>query len=128
MEGPAGAQLHMSVPEDLRGRLVATFEAMLPEYAARVEWSAVRLRAERERALRTLIKAAVRGSRWHRDRLGGIDTARMTEADLEAVPVMTRGDLMEHFDEIVTDRRLSRQLCGRHLERVRGDAYLLDEY
>ena len=120
--------MHVSAPEDLRGRLVATFEAMLPEYVARVEWSVARLRAERSRALRGLMTAAVRGSRWHRERLGGIDIARITEADLEAVPVMTRADLMEHFDEIVTDRRLSRQQCERHLEGVHGDGYLLGEY
>lgn len=118
----------MSAPEVLRGRLVATFEAMLPEYVARVEWPAARLRAERVRALRGLMVAAVRGSRWHRDRLARVDIARMTEADLEAVPVMTRADLIAHFDDIVTDQRLSRQVCERHLEGVQGDAYLLGEY
>ena len=118
----------LGTDESLRERLIATFEGMLPEYLARIEWSAARLQEERSRALRALIAAATRGSRWHRERLAHIDIARMTDAEVEALPVMTKADLMEHFDEIVTDRRLSREACERHLEGLGGDAYLLGEY
>ena len=48
------------------------------------------------------------------------------EADLERLPVMTKADLMDNFDDIVTDARLSRDLCEDHLERA--DEYLLDEF
>jgi len=44
----------------------------------------------------------------------------------ETLPVMTKTDLMDHFDDIVTDRRITRELCERHLEGLKGDAYLLD--
>lgn len=118
----------LGTDESLRERLIATFEGMLPEYLARIEWSAARLQEERSRALRALIEAAIRGSRWHPERLAHIDIARMTHAEVEALPVMTKADLMEHFDEIVTDRRLSREACERHLEGLGGDAYLLGEY
>lgn len=114
--------------EELRALHVATAEAMLGEYGARIEWSAGRLRAERLRALRALMAAAVRSSPWHRERLKAIDADRMTEADMVALPVMTKSDLMEHFDEIVTDRRLSLEICERHLDGLERDAYLLGEY
>jgi phenylacetate-CoA ligase len=114
--------------EALRQRHVADFEAMLPQYAARVDWAADRVREERLRALRELLAAAVRGSPWHRERLAGIDPAAFSEADIERLPVMTKTDLMENFDAIVTDQRVTRELCERHLEELAGDAYLLDEY
>ena len=40
---------------------------------------------------------------------------------------MSKADVMEHWDEIVTDRRLTLELAERHLERVveQGPAYLL---
>ncbi len=41
---------------------------------------------------------------------------------------MTKSDLMNNFDEIVTDRRLGRTLCENHLLDRVGDAYLLDEF
>ena len=35
---------------------------------------------------------------------------------------------MEHFDEIVTDRRLNLDLVESHLGNLSGDGYLLDHY
>src|SRR4029450_9303050 len=44
------------------------------------------------------------------------------------IPVMTKDDLMEHFDEVVTDRRRTRDVVEAHLAALSTDAYLLDEY
>src|SRR3954454_807092 len=43
---------------------------------------------------------------------------------------MSKTDVMEHWDEIVTDRRLTLELAEAHLERVASDgpAYLMGEY
>ncbi len=41
---------------------------------------------------------------------------------------MTKSDLMDNFDDIVTDHRLSRAVCENHLEGLVGDAYLFDEF
>jgi phenylacetate-coenzyme A ligase PaaK-like adenylate-forming protein len=89
--------------ETLRQRQVERMLEMLPEYFARSTWPAERLRAERERALRALVAHAQARSPWHARRLQGIDAERLREADLGTLPVMTKDDLMEHFDEIVTD-------------------------
>ena len=58
----------------------------------------------------------------------GIDPGALSEADIASLPVMTKTDLMGNFDDIVTDRRLTRELCERHLGELAGDAYLLGEY
>jgi phenylacetate-CoA ligase len=112
----------------LRERHVADFEAMFPAYADRVDWPADLVREERLRALRELLAVAVRGSPWHRERLSGLDPVALSEADIESLPVMTKTDLMENFDTIVTDRAVTRELCERHLEELVGDAYLQGEY
>jgi phenylacetate-coenzyme A ligase PaaK-like adenylate-forming protein len=41
---------------------------------------------------------------------------------------MSKDDLMEHFDEIVTDPRLGRDVVEAHLATLTTDAYLLDTY
>src|SRR5262245_7822291 len=111
--------------ETLRRRHVADLEAMLPEYVARIEWPADRLRSERRRALRALLAMAFERSPWHRRRLAGLD---LSGADIESLPVMTKAELMDNFDEIVTDRRVTLESCERHLSEATGDAYLLGEY
>jgi len=101
---------------------------LLPEYVARIEWSWDQVPSERLRALRELLAVAVERSPWHRERLVGLDFSQLSEADVESLPVMTKADLMDNFDEIVTDRRISRALCEAHLEDDTGAAYLFDHY
>jgi phenylacetate-coenzyme A ligase PaaK-like adenylate-forming protein len=62
--------------------------------------------------------------------LRDVDPDRITGRDLAQLPPMTRKDLQTHWDEIVTDRRLTLEQANRHLEKVvaSGPAYLLDEY
>ena len=52
----------------------------------------------------------------------------LTAADLSSLPVMTKSDLMDNFDDIVTDRRLTLDLCERHIDALAGDACLFDEF
>lgn len=114
--------------ERLRQRHVALFEALFAGCCDRIGWSAEQLRTERLRLLRAVLLEAVKRSSWHRERLAGVDVREILESDMEALPVMTKTDLMANFDDIVTDRRITRELCERHLEELSRDAYLLGEY
>jgi phenylacetate-coenzyme A ligase PaaK-like adenylate-forming protein len=114
--------------EELRSRHWATAMGLAPELLRRLDWPAERLTAHRRRALRRLLNVARERSSWHRRRLAGIDPDTFEEGDLGAVPVMTKHDLMEHFDEIVTDGRLTLERVENHLARLSGDAYLLGRY
>jgi phenylacetate-coenzyme A ligase PaaK-like adenylate-forming protein len=118
----------MSDYETLRQRHVAEFQQRGPEYLERIAWPEERLRHERERLLRALIRAAVEHSPWHRKRLTDVDPERVTEADLPNIPPMTKDDLMANFDGIVTDHRLDREIVEAHLAGLTDDAYLLDEF
>ena len=100
----------------------------MPAALDRLRWPAERLQREREAKLRRIVAHAQAHAPWHARRLQGIDAARLTEADLGRLPVMTKDDLMENFDEIVTDRRLTLPLCDRHLSHLVEDRYLLGGY
>ena len=111
----------------LRDNHVAELAQQLPGLVARIDWPVARLRQERTVALRALLATAVERSPWHRGRLGGHDIASLSEGDIVDLPVMTKTDLMDNFDAIVTDPRLSRQLCEDHLDQNPGD-HLLGEF
>jgi hypothetical protein len=105
----------MSAYAELKARHCQDLFARLPEMTAHIGWSREQLRGERERRLRELIDTAVQRSPWHRARLSGHDPSTVTEDTLAGVPIMTKDDLLEHFDEIVTDPRLRRDLVEAHL-------------
>ncbi|MFL5863893.1 MAG: phenylacetate--CoA ligase family protein [Solirubrobacteraceae bacterium] len=113
-----------------RQRHVRAFAERLPIEAERLAWPLERLHRLRDERLRALLWTAKARSPWHATRLAGVDVDAVTGADLAAIPPMTKSDVMEHWDEIVTDRRLTLEMAEAHLERVASDgpAYLLGEY
>jgi phenylacetate-coenzyme A ligase PaaK-like adenylate-forming protein len=113
-----------------RQRHLQAFAAGLGGEAERLTWPLERLHGLRDARLRALLRTAVTRSPWHRRRLAGIDPDAVTGADLALLPRMTKADVMEHWDEIVTDRRLSLGLAEGHLDRVvaEGPAYLFGEF
>ena len=117
----AGAEL-------LRQDHIARFEELFPQQSAHLDWTAEELRRAQDRGLRRLVARAAAQSRWHHERLAGVEVSSLTADHLGGLPVMHKSDLMEHFDDIVTDRRLTLDACERHVDALRGDASLLDEY
>jgi phenylacetate-coenzyme A ligase PaaK-like adenylate-forming protein len=114
--------------EALRQRHVAEVRRALPRHLARVAWSPERIRTEREERLRALVRVTIRRSPWHSRRLAHLDPERLTERDLVDIPPMTKADLMEHFDEIVTDSRVSRAMVEAHLATAEGESYLFGRH
>jgi phenylacetate-coenzyme A ligase PaaK-like adenylate-forming protein len=86
--------------------------------------------------------------RWPRERLERFQQERLTElvsfarahaplwrerlpvgqARLHDLPVLTKAELIEHFDDLVTDRRLRLDDLLAHLAEVRSDVLYLGEY
>jgi phenylacetate-CoA ligase len=89
----------------------------LPRHLRQLEWSTERLRDERVRRLRRLVRHAQRHSPWHADRLAGVDADTLTEQTLTRLPIMTKSDLMDNFDVALTDRRLNLPLVEAYIER-----------
>ncbi|MFJ9692463.1 phenylacetate--CoA ligase family protein [Kitasatospora sp. NPDC101183] len=113
-----------------RRRHVQAFASRLDSAVDQLTWPDAARRALRDERLRDLLRTAKRHSPWHAERLRHIDPEQITGDDLGELPVMTKADLMENWDAIVTDPRLTLDLATRHLRRVEenGPAYLLDHY
>ena len=65
--------------------------------------------------LRALLATRVERSPFHARRLAGIDPGRFELGQLAELPVMTKEQMMASFDELVTDRRLTRARAERQL-------------
>lgn len=118
----------MTVYEELRRRQFTEAMAALPGHVARLDWSAEQIRSERDARLRALLVRARERSRWHSARFSGLDLDQTTTESLSQLPPMTKLDLLAHFDDIVTDDRLSLRVVEDHLDQLTTDAYLLDEH
>lgn len=114
--------------EQLRQRHLADAAPLLAPMLDRLTWSAERLAEHRTAELRRLLRVARDASPWHRERLAGIDLDGIDEAGIVVLPVMTKDDLMTHFDDIVTDDRLRLGAVEDHLAALTSDAYLFDRY
>jgi phenylacetate-CoA ligase len=115
--------------DDLRRRHQVDLATILPGQVERLDWPAEQLCEERQHRLRRFLAVAKSKSRWHAERLRDVDVEHVTEQDLSGLPVMTKDDLMAHFDDIVTDRRVMLARAEAHLASLgAGDAYLDGEY
>jgi phenylacetate-coenzyme A ligase PaaK-like adenylate-forming protein len=109
-------------------RLGTALAERLPEHVQRLGWDAERLARHQRERLRALLAHARGHSPFHARRLAGIDPERFEPSDLERLPTMTKAEMMESFDELVTDRRLSRAIVERHVESAVEPRLLLDRF
>jgi phenylacetate-CoA ligase len=113
----------------LRARMAAAIGGRMASHIERLGWSAGQLAGLQRARLRALLARAIDHSPFHAARLAGIDPARFELADLARLPIMTKAQMMERFDEVVTDRRLTRDLVDQHIAAsVAGAALLLGDY
>jgi phenylacetate-CoA ligase len=106
----------------------ARLRAALPAHLDRLTWDADRIRAHQRDRLRALLRHAKSRSRFHAERLAGVDPARFELADLPALPTMTKADMMAGLDDLLTDPRLSRAALERHLAGLTEATPLFGEY
>ena len=126
VNGTGGRQ--MNDYETIRQRHVAFAMALAPRLIERLDWPEDRLAAHRVQQLRELVGEVIERSPWHRERLAGVDPGRLDETRLRELPPMTKTDLMNNFDGILTDGRLSLRLVENHLQTVATGSYLMDGY
>jgi phenylacetate-CoA ligase len=93
------------------------------ELAKRERWPRERLERFQQERLTELLRFAAERAPFWRERVpaGGAVT-------LEHLPVLTKAELMERFDDIVTDRRLRLDDLLHHLGEIDDDALYLGQY
>jgi phenylacetate-coenzyme A ligase PaaK-like adenylate-forming protein len=94
----------------------------------RLRWDADRLAAERQQRLRELLTHAAERSPFWQARLAGRDLSAFTEADLPSLPILTRAELIDEFDRIVTVPGLTRTRVADYVEQRDAGQYLDGEY
>ncbi len=100
----------------------------LVDAVGRLRWSAERLATERERRLRELLAHAAEHSPFWRERLSSTNIAKFTEEDLPRLPILTKRELMDNFDRILTRPSINLERLSRHLDTLDRDSYLDGEY
>jgi phenylacetate-coenzyme A ligase PaaK-like adenylate-forming protein len=113
--------------EQTRARHVQHMLELLPAHLDRLRWSAERLSEERTKRLRELVATAKAGSRWHRERLADVDERAVEEGTLSELPTMDKAQMMENFDGIVTDDRVTLAAANEHIAGLHDDAYFLGD-
>jgi phenylacetate-coenzyme A ligase PaaK-like adenylate-forming protein len=109
-------------PIDPFGPARRAFVERLPAHFQRLGWSPDQVVAHQTAALRDLLRCAIARSPFHSRRLtelvGDVDAFEL--AHLDRLPVMTKGEMLEHYDDLTTDRRLTRAAVETFLAQV-GD-------
>lgn len=101
------------------------------ELEAHEDWDAERLAVHRRERLLGIVRHAAARSPFYRERFAGVELG--DDLQLTALPTLDKATMLEHFDELVTDRRLTRAGVEAHvaeLERAgpSADPKLLGEY
>lgn len=96
------------------------------EFGEAERWPRERLRRHQQERLETVVRQAVRYSPFYRERFAGLVGAG--PVSLESLPVLDKAGMMEHFDDLVTDRRLCREELLERIEETLSDEYYLGRY
>lgn len=76
--------------------------SLMPELIQRLSWDRSAIEHQQLSAWRDMLRHVRRHSPWHAERTRHLDPETATLADLASVPPMTKQDLMENWDRIVT--------------------------
>jgi mannose-6-phosphate isomerase-like protein (cupin superfamily) len=101
--------------------------ALKHKLKARDSWSRSEIEALQRRRLRETVTHAVAHSRFYRELYASI--SEPGTAELDCFPVVTKTQLMERFDDWVTDPRLELSDLRDHIATFRGlDGHYLHRY
>jgi phenylacetate-CoA ligase len=100
------------VPEVIRAlRVAKTLES-------HDKWTVERLRAHQRERLLAIVRHAAANSPYYRECFAGIELS--DALDLGALPRLDKATMLEHFDDLVTDRRLTLSGVEQHLSELEG--------
>ncbi len=93
------------------------------QFRAREHWTRERLETYQAQALRSLRDSAYANSPFYQQFHQGL-----YDAPLQELPVLTKAMLMDHFDDLVTDRAIHLADAQAYLANRRGDERFLGRY
>ena len=105
--------------EHERSKQLQTIREQIPSSISHLDWSRAQLEAEQVKKLRRVLTYAKLNSPFYADRLEGIDIDTFELKDLSKIKPVTKQDVMENWDDIVTDSSLTLTKANKHLEALR---------
>lgn len=116
----------------IRSQLIAAAQADLPNHLKRLNWTKDQLKTFQLGRLRKLLTIAKNKTGWYQQRLAHINPEKFTLNNLQDLPTLTKADVMQHWDKLITVPELTRQIAENHLENLRQDKtknpYFNNEY
>jgi phenylacetate-CoA ligase len=109
--------------ERVRAAHLHAVQAAMDDHIARLDWRREDIDRYRDQRLRMLLGYARERSPFHSRRLTDLDPDRATVADLATVPVMTKSQAQDCWDDIVTDPGLSRGVAEHVLGQQKWYSY-----
>lgn len=103
--------------------LIARVLMLRPKLRAREGWDVARLAAHRTAELAVLRRYAYAQSPFYQRFHAGCENNPLHE-----LPVLTKPELMSHFDEVVTDRAVHLVELRAHLDELESDTLFLGKY
>jgi phenylacetate-CoA ligase len=114
--------------ERMRATHLNEVQAALVDHTARLDWTREQIERYRDHRLRALLTYARQRSPFHARRLHALDPSSASVADLASVPMMTKAETQDCWDDIVTDRRFRRERAERILAQQEWYSYSPDDY
>jgi phenylacetate-coenzyme A ligase PaaK-like adenylate-forming protein len=109
--------------ERLRTAHVAAVQAALTDHIGRLSWSREQIESHQTARLRSLLGYARERSPFHARRLAAIDPSVATAADLTRMPMMTKEQAQDEWDDIVTVTDLDRDRAEQILANQNWFSY-----
>ncbi|MCP4475870.1 MAG: phenylacetate--CoA ligase family protein [Gammaproteobacteria bacterium] len=97
-------------------------------YQIHYKWSYEQIQLHQQSALRALLHHCYTHSPWYRHHLQQIDIDNFSIADLPQLPVLTKTELMDNWDNIVTDKSLRLKDVLAWFDRADFSTPLRDRY
>jgi phenylacetate-coenzyme A ligase PaaK-like adenylate-forming protein len=113
--------------ERMRAAHLAAVQASLEDHVMRLDWSRRQIEDYQNHRLRALLTYARERSSFHARRLGSFDPSRATVTDLPSLPMMTKQDAQQQWDDIVTTPGLDRTRAERILVEQQWFSYTSDD-
>ncbi len=104
-------------------QIVLSLLAQMRQFRPREHWTRQQLEAHQADALRSLREYAYAHSPFYQQFHRGL-----YDAPLQELPVLTKAMMMEHFDDLVTDRAIRLDEVKAHMRNLIGDERYLDRY
>jgi phenylacetate-CoA ligase len=98
---------------------------MAQQFVSRRNWSRPEIEAYQQRQLQILLHHSVRHSHYYAETIGPY---LAKGAPFEDYPSLTKQQVMDNFDRIVTDKALTRRTIEQHLDGDQAGTLLLGRY